>query len=373
MSSPALIEQLDSGIDLLCTDPDVAISHVDATVAELLGLAAELRNLPHPDFRSQLKANLIKSALATSSMSESPVMASAVIGARSLAPRRLRPEEEQILPTLLGQSSGIYAARRFNFALSVTAHALALILIVTSGFWMEPHHELRVQTLTLIEPPVSDYLALDDASKSAAGGGGSGDHDRLQASRGHLPERSLDQFASPEVVIHNGDPKIPVEATVVVPPQVSIPDNRLPNLGDLRSRVAGPPSNGTGYGSSIGSGAGSGLGGGFGGGVGIGIGGGYSGGVFRVGGGVSAPRAIYKPDPEYSPEDRQAKYQGTVVLSLIVAPDGRAHGLRVVRSLGMGLDEKAIEAVREWRFEPARKDGKPVAVAVDVEVNFRLF
>ena len=61
------------------------------------------------------------------------------------------------------------------------------------------------------------------------------------------------------------------------------------------------------------------------------------------------------------------------MVSLVVTPDGAAHGLRVVRSLGMGLDEKALEAVRQWRFEPARKDGKPVAVAVDVEVNFRLF
>jgi len=137
--------------------------------------------------------------------------------------------------------------------------------------------------------------------------------------------------------------------------------------------VSGPPSNGTGYGGSIGSGAGLGMDEGIGGGIGRGVGAGYSGGIFTVGGGVTAPRAIYKPDPEYSPEARQAKYQGTVVVSLVVTPDGTARGLRVVRSLGMGLDEKALEAVRKWRFEPARKDGKPVAVAVDVEINFRLF
>ena len=163
------------------------------------------------------------------------------------------------------------------------------------------------------------------------------------------------------------------QPTVVVAPQVNLANDRLPNLGDPRSAVLGPLSNGTGSGGSIGSGGGLGIGGGVGDGVGSGSDGGYGGGIFRVGGGVSAPRATYKPDPEYSPEARQAKYQGTVVLSLVVAPDGRAHGLRVVRSLGMGLDEKAIEAVRQWRFEPARKDGKPVAVAVDVEVNFRLF
>jgi len=95
-------------------------------------------------------------------------------------------------------------------------------------------------------------------------------------------------------------------------------------------------------------------------------------GVFRGGGGVSAPRVSYSPDPEYSDEARRAKYQGTCVLSLIVGPDGLPQDIRVARSLGMGLDEKAIEAVQQWRFQPALKDGKPVAVAINVEVQFRL-
>lgn len=92
-----------------------------------------------------------------------------------------------------------------------------------------------------------------------------------------------------------------------------------------------------------------------------------------MGGGVSAPRLIYGPDPEFSEEARKAKYQGTVVLWAIVGVDGRTHEIRVFRSLGMGLDEKAIEAVRQWRFEPGQKDGKAVAVQVGVEVNFRLY
>ena len=95
-------------------------------------------------------------------------------------------------------------------------------------------------------------------------------------------------------------------------------------------------------------------------------------GVFRVGGAVSAPRVSYSPDPEYSDEARRAQYQGTCVLSLIVGPDGLPQDIRVARSLGMGLDEKAIEAVKQWRFQPALKDGKPVAVAINIEVQFRL-
>jgi TonB family protein len=88
---------------------------------------------------------------------------------------------------------------------------------------------------------------------------------------------------------------------------------------------------------------------------------------------VSAPRAIYNPDPEYSDEARKAKFQGNVVLSLVVDPLGHVRDIHVARSLGMGLDEKALEAVRKWKFEPGMKDGYPVAVQVNVEVNFRLY
>lgn len=96
-------------------------------------------------------------------------------------------------------------------------------------------------------------------------------------------------------------------------------------------------------------------------------------GIYRVGGSVSPPRAIYSPGPEYSEKARAAGYQGTCVLWLVVDTEGRPHDIRVARSLGMGLDEKAIEAVRQWRFKPAMKDGLPVAVQINVEVSFRLY
>ncbi len=95
-------------------------------------------------------------------------------------------------------------------------------------------------------------------------------------------------------------------------------------------------------------------------------------GVYRVGGDVTAPKATYAPDPVYSEEARQAKYEGTVVLWMIVSAEGLPQDIKVQRSLGMGLDEEAIKAVTQWRFEPATKDGKPVPVMINVEVNFRL-
>jgi TonB family protein len=96
------------------------------------------------------------------------------------------------------------------------------------------------------------------------------------------------------------------------------------------------------------------------------------GGVYRVGGNVSAPTVIYAPDPEYSEQARKARYQGKVVLWMIISAEGQPRDIRVARSLGMGLDEAAIETVRTWRFKPAMRDGRPVAVQVNVEVTFRL-
>ncbi len=87
--------------------------------------------------------------------------------------------------------------------------------------------------------------------------------------------------------------------------------------------------------------------------------------IFHVGGDVTAPKAIHSPEPEFSEAARKAGYQGTCVLSLVVGADGRPRDIRVVRKLGMQLDEKAIQALNEWKFEPAQKGGKPVAVAME--------
>ena len=144
-------------------------------------------------------------------------------------------------------------------------------------------------------------------------------------------------------------------------------------IGDPLAKLAGPPSNGTGTGGGIGSGEGGGVGTGRGPGVGPGWGGGIGGGAYHVGGGVSAPKVIYRVDPEFSDEARKNKYQGTVLLKVIIGVDGKTHDIKVLRALGMGLDEKAVEAARLWRFEPGQKDGKAVPVEVNMEVNFRLY
>jgi TonB family protein len=88
--------------------------------------------------------------------------------------------------------------------------------------------------------------------------------------------------------------------------------------------------------------------------------------------GVVPPKAIYTPDPQYSREARRAGFQGTVVLWMVVDVDGYPAAVKVVRSVGMGLDEKAVDAVRKWKFIPGLKDGKPVPIQINVEVAFRL-
>jgi TonB family protein len=94
--------------------------------------------------------------------------------------------------------------------------------------------------------------------------------------------------------------------------------------------------------------------------------------VYKVRDGVKPPRATYSPDPEFSEEARRQKVQGAVLLDIIVTSAGKPERIKVVQGRGYGLDEKAVEAVSQWKFKPATKDGKPVSVEIAVEVDFNL-
>jgi protein TonB len=95
--------------------------------------------------------------------------------------------------------------------------------------------------------------------------------------------------------------------------------------------------------------------------------------VLKVGRGISPPRAIYRPEPHYSKQARKAKLQGDCALWVVVGTDGNPRDIRVAQSLGLGLDEEAIKAVKQWKFEPAQKDGQPVAVDIQIQVSFHLY
>ena len=286
----------------------------------------------------------------------------------SQAPNPAPQKFDPVLPTLFGEGYGIYQVQRNSFILSYLLNTLFVMAAVLIGSfaWSNQQEIKKVIIGESIE--ISPYV-LANAKDESGGGGGGGDRDKLQASKGALPKLSRQQITPPMFVVRNEAPKLPVPPEVVVP-QMNLP--QIGNLGDPLAKVT-LASNGTGSGGGIGSGSGGGVGSGRGPGVGPGWGGGIGGGAYRVGGGVSAPRALYAPDPEYSEEARKAKWQGTVVLWVIVGPDGKPRDIKIQRSLGMGLDEKAIEAVRQWKFDPAKKDGQPVAVQINVEVNFRLY
>ncbi|HXY04536.1 MAG TPA: energy transducer TonB [Terriglobales bacterium] len=271
---------------------------------------------------------------------------------------------------------GFYDYKKNGALASTVVHVMvvgAIIGLTLLGRRVVQEMQKPHETVTLVAP--EDIPPMAPSKTVSGGGGGGGDRDKFQAPKGKLPKFAMEQITPPAVVVRNDHPKLTAEPTVVVPPQVRLAmNNNMPNFGDPMSHLpSGPPSNGIGSGGGIGSGSGGGVGVGEGPGVGAGRGGGTGGGVFHVGGGVSAPRPVFTPDPEYSEEARKAKYQGTCVLWLIVGPDGKPRDIKVSRTLGLGLDEKAIEAVKQWKFEPAMKDGKPVAVQINVEVSFRLY
>ena len=288
-------------------------------------------------------------------------------------PKKLPPLVLTSKPVPVRDIWGFYNYKGRGAAGSTVIHVLALALIIAATYLGRKIVDVAKpkETVLLIAP--DDLPVLPVSKTVSGGGGGGGDRDKLQASPGRLPKQSMQQITPPMAVVRNLDPKLQVPPTIVVPPDIHLQQPNMPELGDPLSHLPSVPSNGTGSGGGIGSGSGGGVGSGEGPGYGPGRGGGTGGGVFKVGGGVSAPKKIYDPDPEYSEEARKAKYQGTCVLYLVVGPDGKPRDIRVLRTLGLGLDEKSIEAVRTWRFEPAMKDGKPVAVQISVEVEFHLY
>ncbi len=274
-------------------------------------------------------------------------------------------------PVLVKDIWGQYGRQKKSWVMSVAFQSAAVLLLATVATTKVAPQKVRT-VLTLIAPDLSAYEPKAAPKHDLmGGGGGGGDRSVLPASKGQLPKVSLKQFTPPMAMVNNPNPRLTMEPSIIAPPDVNLPQVNMAQYGDPLAKI-GPPSNGPGSGGGIGSGSGGGVGSGKGGGFGPGEGGGVGGGVFRVGGGVSAPTVLFKVDPEYSEEARKAKYQGTVLLSIEVDTSGRATNIQVVRSLGLGLDEKAIEAVKKWKFKPGIKDGKPVMVAATIEVNFRL-
>jgi TonB family protein len=287
-------------------------------------------------------------------------------------PPKLPPLEVTSQPVAVKDIWGLYGRQKKSFMMSTGFQVCFVALILVIGTNKAVQETIKQSPIFFTPVEIDPFQPKAPVKKQAmGGGGGGGDRSPLPASKGKLPKQSLRQFTPPMAVVNNPNPRLTMEPSIIVPPDVQLPNVNMAQYGDPLGKI-GPPSNGPGSGGGIGSGSGGGVGSGKGGGFGPGEGGGVGGGVFRVGGGVTAPSLLHKIEPEYSEEARKAKYQGTVLLYIEVDSSGKATNIKVQRSLGLGLDEKAIEAVKQWKFKPGYKDGKPVTVAATIEVNFRL-
>jgi len=322
-------------------------------VGELAELARDLRDLPRENFQSRLKLELEWEAAGRAVTSD-------VEG-------RQRAAQPEVLPSLLGRRWSGYPVRRSNFALSAALHAL-MVLAVGAGFVAVKNMGPQVDKHVEISYRIAPYLP-PPGTHEMSGGGSGGAADKLPPSHGAV-RAAREQLAPPIVLKNNPEPKLRVESTVIAPPELSAVKTRQP--GDPLSLLT-RASNGAGIHGGMGGHEGTGIGTGDGPGIGSGRNGGCCEGTFAIGNGVSMPRPIYTPEPEFSEEARRVKLQGDVTLLATIGVDGRPRNLTVVRSLGMGLDEKALLAVNTWRFEPAKKAGHPVAVQMNIIVNFRLY
>lgn len=272
------------------------------------------------------------------------------------------------LPPLVLESKPIAVPDRMavkrnptSTAIAVVIHvAVILIIAVVIAHQVMVTPTIAPKVMTVMAPPV-DLPKLPPARSQAGGGGGQ--KSLAPVTQGHLPKFAKDQIVPPKAPPTIA-PKLAVDPTVVVPQQIKMADNTMPNIGAPNSSLKG---------FSMGNGSGTGVGNGNGAGYGNGSGMGTGGGVYQVGNGVLAPKVIYSVDPEFSEEARKAKFSGNVLVEMIIDEKGIPTHVHVLRGVGMGLDDKAVEAARQYRFKPAMKDGKPVKVAIQMDVNFQIF
>jgi periplasmic protein TonB len=285
---------------------------------------------------------------------------------------------------LMVEQSQLRTKRMEAGALSVFVHiALAALMIFVITKAPEPI-DGQQDDVVMVTNPV--YLPFEGDGRDGGGGGGGGKGEQAPPATGRMPETARFQLVAPDPT--DPQPLAPAEdlmsatATVVMP--IDIPQDPSLPIGDITappnySRSSGPGSGGgigTGTGTGVGSGKGPGVGPGSGGGMGGGSGGGIGSGVgpYVAGNGVSAPVAIVQPLPAYTEEARKARAEGIVMIQAIIRRNGTVDSFKVIRGLGYGLDESAIQTIAsKWRFKPGTLNGVPVDVQANIEVSFRLY
>ena len=241
--------------------------------------------------------------------------------------------------------------------ISFLLHILAIVLLVLIA-----PSVVKVPRSPASDKRVRDRILLQPVPAPSKGGGGS--NSIAPPSRGRLPRYAQFQLTPPVVVPVMTEPKLAVEPTILLQTNerlAPIPDAPI----GLPNGVPGPPSGGSGRRGGIGDGED--------GGIGNNRGAGREGSVAEpLRAGIKPPVAVFKLEPEYSEQARKARVQGTVVLEGVIDEKGQTHALKIRDGLGFGLDEQAIDAVKQWRFRPATRDGKPLAIVGTFYLTFRL-
>jgi TonB family protein len=310
--------------------------------------------------------------------------AAAVEIGRALVARARTAERARIQSSLFSVFSRAAASQTpkgLPFAVSGTLHGG----MIAAAVFMTALATSPTTATAFIERDNEPLRFVFVASPGPGGGGGGGGLKQPTPPPKALREGPR-KISSP---LPQREPPKPIEAAVTPPepepvplkaeplpaliaPIVAAPADRETRIGALEQTIAQNDSRGPGADGGVGSGAGTGIGEGDGPGVGPGSGGGIGGGPYRPGSGIEPPRLLREVRADYTEEARRANVEGDVLLEIVVRRDGTVGDPRIVKSLGRGLDQRAVQAVRQWRFVPARRLGTPVDVIVEVSVEFRL-
>jgi len=261
----------------------------------------------------------------------------------------------------------MYASPKRSAICSLLAHAAVLALLFSTGKVVRTLPRLVDRGSVLLPSDLVKYRV----TRIEDGRGGGGQRDPLPPQRGHLPRITPRPFVPPMAHIENSNPVLAMEMAIFGDPSIPVPPVNLALIGDpngVLGVISGGPGGPTGIGTGGTGGIGSKDGSGYGDGGQPGVGG-YVPGVRDD---VTRPRILSKVEPEYSDEARRARLQGMVLLRIVVNERGRAESIVVTQSLGLGLDERAVDAVKKWRFVPGMRFGRPVPTTAIVQVTFRL-
>jgi len=260
-------------------------------------------------------------------------------------------------------------------ALSSTVHATVFAgVLFLATFDPTPHAATLIR-----EPPSAQLMRLVFLATPGTGGGGGGGGLQEQAAPPRARREGRQRINSPVPAVKPVAPPAPAPPPIaseplptLVAPIVSSPADRQNRAGVLEQTTVQADAHGPGAGGGAGTGSGTGLGSGSGAGVGPGTGGGTGGGPYRPGSGIEPPRLLREVKADYTEDARRRAVSGEVVLEIVVRRDGSVGDVHLLHGLGSGLDERAVAAVREWKFAPATRQGAPVDVLVEVAVEFKL-